>query len=99
MKFVEWYFINRKRFNTLELPNVENKNEILRKIINVSYEMYLELNYGIADIQYMPSISLSDEDLDKWYYYIIGMAKENVAFTYGLYEPHEEELKRRSLTK
>lgn len=80
MDIMEWYSINKKRISILNIPGIYNRKEILSKIIQVSYAMYNDINYSVDDLELIPSINLSDDELDKWYDYIIQTAKENVLF-------------------
>lgn len=80
MDIHEWYKINKKRFSILNIPGAYNRKEILNKIIHVSYQMYLDMNYSVDDLEFIPSLNLDDDQLDRWYDYIIQTSKENVLF-------------------
>lgn len=78
MNIREWYEINKKRISILNIPGIYNRKEILNKIIHVSYNMYLDMNYSVDDLEFIPSLNLTDDQLDKWYDYIIQTSKDNV---------------------
>lgn len=91
MDIIEWYSINKKRISVLNIPGIYDRKEILSKIIQVSYEMYAEMNYSVDDLELIPSLNLTDEELDKWYDYIIQTARDNVLFKL---EKKEKEIKK-----
>lgn len=98
MDIQEWYRINKKRISILNIPGVYNRKEILNKIIHVSYHMYLDMNYSVDDLEFIPSLNLDEDQLNRWYDYIIQTSKENVLFK--LEKSMKEEkvgLKRKSL--
>lgn len=80
MSFEEWYKINKKRISILNIPGIYNRKEILTKILRVSYSIYQDMNYSVEDLEFIPSLNLNDEQLDKWYDYIIQTSKDNVLF-------------------
>ncbi len=80
MNFNEWVTINKKRISILEIPGVYDKKKVLNQIVNVSYHMYLDMNYSVEDLEFIPSLNLDEDQLNKWYDYIIQTSKENVLF-------------------
>lgn len=80
MSIEEWYRINRKRISILNVPGVYDRKEILNKVLAVSYEMFNEMNYSVDDLEFVPSLNLDDDQLEKWYGYIIQTSLENVLF-------------------
>ena len=98
MDIKEWYKINKKRISILNIPGIYNRKEILNKIVKVSYNMYLDMNYSVDDLEFIPSLNLTEEQLDKWYDYIIQTSKENVLFLLEKKQKEEKVgLRRKSL--
>lgn len=98
MDIKEWYKINKKRISILNVPGIYDRKKILNKVIRVSYNMYQDMNYSVDDLEFIPSLNLTEEQLEKWYDYIIQTSMENVLFM--LEKKAKEEkvgLKRKSL--
>lgn len=98
MSIQEWYNINKRRISILNIPGIYDRKEVLNKIIKVSYSMYLDMNYSVDDLELIPSLNLTDDQLDKWYDYIIQTSKDNVLFRLEKStEGQNKEPRRRSL--
>lgn len=98
MDIKEWYKINKRRISILNIPGIYDRKEILNKIIHVSYHMYIDMDNSVDDLEFIPSLNLTEEQLEKWYDYIIQSAKDNVLFRLERKQKEEKVgLKRRSL--